>query len=903
MITGAALALLLLDAALKGSVLLLLAWAATRLLRRASAAARHLVWSAALAGVVLLPVLGAVVPRWRVLPLPALGAGVAEVAMELPSVPEVAATAGPEEAVELGAGTADAMPAPSPDVSPWVGGGEVPSGNAGGGEPLAPDWRTLLLLAWAAGTALLALRLGFGLARVWWLERRAEEITDDAWVRAVDLLARRLRVGRIVTLLRAPGATVPMTWGLLRPVVLLPAEADAWDDERRAAVLAHELAHVRRWDAATQWVAHLARVLFWFNPLVWMACRRVCEEREHACDDAVLAMGTQPTRYADHLLEIVRALGTAEGPAAALAMARRSQFEGRLLAILDRATPRGGVTRRGVLATLCATAACVVPLAALGAAPPVAAPRPAPAEAREARSDALDAGSPAVRGPAAPTAEPAAHAAPTGIPALQADPAAAPAAPAARAAESPEVAEVWKLADDGSRARYLAGLVEQRPDSGVYAEIARAAARMSSPTSQRQVLTAVIACPDVGRAGVLAATEAVPAVRSSTDQREVLAAVARHGWLRDAAVRPAYFRSLETVPSSSDRRELLRAVLERGHTDPESMASLIAAAGRLSPSSDAREVLAPAARTGRVTGELRDLYVRAASRLADESDRAYALAALLGGGEATAQRGSRVEVQGAVGRVALPSDTPDGDGWTTRMVLEDGRLAYDEERGGEKWQLGVEGSDFMVQTRGTTSRVVVRPGGRVVLRETGRTPRSLEIRADARGRESRTYRVDGTPRPMDAQAEAWTAAFLDRLYLHLTKSHRASTRISRTPEAPRARDGDTETWSTTQEIEGTHDDRPSHRMTLHARDVRVRGGEVVGILPGGSLAVEQTLYPDYPDRDPLRPRAGGTTTRRLEGRRADDGGVRWTYTVNGAERPFGDEGRAWLRGILRKYNR
>lgn len=893
-----ALALLLLDASIKGSVLLLLAWAATRLIRRAPAAARHLVWSAALAGVVLLPLLGAVVPRWRVLPLPGSVAGVAA---EVPSVPEVGTTAGMEEVVEFGASTA-ATTAPSPDVSPSVGGGEVLSENTGAEKSLAPDWRTLLLLAWAAGTALLALRLGYGLARVWWLERRAEEITDDAWVRAVDLLARRLRVGRIVTLLRAPGATVPMTWGLIRPVVLLPAEADAWDDERRAAVLAHELAHVRRWDAATQWVAHLARVLFWFNPLVWMACRKVCEEREHACDDAVLAMGTQPVRYADHLLEIVRALGTAEGPAAALAMARRSQFEGRLLAILDRATPRGGVTRRGVLATLCVTAACVVPLAALGAAPAAVAPQPAAAEARQARSDALAASSPAVRGPAAPGVEPAAAAAPDGISTVEADPAAAPTVPVVRAAESPEVAAVWRLGDDGSRARYLAGLVEQRPDSGVYAEIARAAARMSSPTSQREVLAAVIACPDVNREGVVAAVEAVPAVRSSTDQREVLVAVARHGWLRDAAVRRAYFRSLETVPSSSDRRELLRGVLERGHTDPESMASLIAAAGRLSVSSDAREVLAPAARTGRVTGRLRDLYVRTASVLSNESDRAYALAALLGG-QGTAQRGSRVEVQGAVGRVTLPSDTPDGDGWTTRMVLTDGTLSYDEERGGEKWQLGVEGRDFMVQTRGTTSRVVVRPGGRVVLRETGRTPRSLEIRADGRGRETRTYRVDGAARPVDAEAEAWTAAFHDRLYLHLTQRHRASTPITRTPEAPRARDGDAETWSTTQEIEGTHDDRPSHRMTLHAREVRVRGTEVVGILPGGSLVVEQTLYPAYPDPDPLRPRAGGTTVRRLEGRRAADGGVRWTYVVNGAERPFGDEGRAWLRGILRKYNR
>ncbi|HEX2188455.1 MAG TPA: M56 family metallopeptidase, partial [Longimicrobiaceae bacterium] len=300
--TAIALAALLLDAALRGSVLLLLAWGATRLVRRAPAAARHLVWCAALGGVVLLPVLGAVVPRWRVLP-----AAARVPAMDAPTLSAPAAPAASYPAT-------DVVPAPLPSsVGEVATAPSVPAAMRPE-SPGAPDWRVLLLLAWAAGALLLVLRLGYGLARVWWLERRATEITDDAWVRTVDGLARRLRVGRIVTLLRGPGATVPMTWGWIRPVVLLPEEADAWDDERRTAVLAHELAHVRRWDALTQWVAHLATALFWFNPLVWVACSRLREEREHACDDAVLAMGTQPTRYADHLLQIVRTLGPSTVP-------------------------------------------------------------------------------------------------------------------------------------------------------------------------------------------------------------------------------------------------------------------------------------------------------------------------------------------------------------------------------------------------------------------------------------------------------------------------------------------------------------------------------------------------------------------------------------------------------------
>ncbi|HEU0054953.1 MAG TPA: M56 family metallopeptidase, partial [Longimicrobium sp.] len=334
----AAVAALLLDASLRGAVVLAAALAATRLMRRATAASRHLVWTVALAAVLALPALSLVLPAWKVLPVPTLGRSPAPHVFTV-SPPPVSALPGDER--PGASGSVSPAPAGSASLAP----ASSPRTDAPARRSFSFDWRTAVVALWALGGALVAARLAYGVARVWWLRRRAEEITDESWVRIVDGLARRLRVGRIVTLLRERRAAVPMTWGLISPVVLLPAEADGWSEERRTVVLAHELAHVRRWDAATQWIAHLALALFWFNPLVWLAARRLREEREHACDDAVLAIGTRPVTYADHLLDIVRALGAAEGPVAALAMARRSQFEGRLLAILDGATPRGGVSR------------------------------------------------------------------------------------------------------------------------------------------------------------------------------------------------------------------------------------------------------------------------------------------------------------------------------------------------------------------------------------------------------------------------------------------------------------------------------------------------------------------------------------------------------------------------------
>ena len=177
---------------------------------------------------------------------------------------------------------------------------------------------------------------------------------------------------------------MPMAWGIVRPSVLMPADADAWPSERLRIVLLHELAHVKRRDCLTHMLAQISCALYWFNPLAWMAARHLRTERERACDDLVLAAGTRGPDYADQLLEIARAMRSGRFPAlfggASLAMAQRSQLEGRLMAILDPTVPRSAVSRsRTVVATLI-FAGAVMPLAALqpwtsaaGAAPTVSA--------------------------------------------------------------------------------------------------------------------------------------------------------------------------------------------------------------------------------------------------------------------------------------------------------------------------------------------------------------------------------------------------------------------------------------------------------------------------------------------------------------------------------------------------
>jgi beta-lactamase regulating signal transducer with metallopeptidase domain len=380
---------LLTELTIKSSLLLTAALLAALLFRRAPAALRHTVWSLALLSVLLVPAARLVLPDWRV-PVP-------PVALPAPMVDALGwPSTGSSGAGALSLATSGAeVPASGSSSSAGAGTAAVDLARPAPGVASASgaNWRPWILQLWVLGAALLALRLLVGSVQVMRMRRRAAVMTDPAWLSLRDELAQDLGVKSRVELLRGPRGVMPMTWGVLRPVILLPPEAAEWPAARRRTVLAHELAHVQRRDALTQWIGHIALIVHWFNPLVWLAAHRLCEERERACDDAVLTLGAEPVEYAQHLLDIVRALGTATGPAPVMSMARRSRFEGRLLAVLDRQVRRGP-TGRGKTAAATGLALCaLLPLAAMtpGVASPLeAADAPAAIDADAPHSGLAD---------------------------------------------------------------------------------------------------------------------------------------------------------------------------------------------------------------------------------------------------------------------------------------------------------------------------------------------------------------------------------------------------------------------------------------------------------------------------------------------------------------------------------
>jgi len=236
---------------------------------------------------------------------------------------------------------------------------------------------------WLAGVVVMLVGLGRALRREWRLVAAARPL-EGAWLDTLQTASRSLDLARPVRLLASEEVETPLTGGWPRSAVLVPSAASSWDDERRLLVVQHELVHVARADGLRHLAWRVVGALYWFHPLARLAEREARLAGEHACDETVVGLGTRPSTYARHLLEIAESLRPRSPAfASALPMVERSQLERRLVMILDtkKAIGRG---RAAAVASLALLAGTVLAVAAAAparpdrAAPvtPVAAARP-----------------------------------------------------------------------------------------------------------------------------------------------------------------------------------------------------------------------------------------------------------------------------------------------------------------------------------------------------------------------------------------------------------------------------------------------------------------------------------------------------------------------------------------------
>ena len=221
-----------------------------------------------------------------------------------------------------------------------------------------------LLAIWLIGMTFVLSRMILGLLGAVRLVRRSVAVASGPLAEAAEEARRKLGLRTRPSLRDGSLVAVPMTFGILRPIVLVPEGAQGWPAERLQAVMLHEIGHIKRRDWVTAMLAEVTCALYWFHPLVWLAARQLRAESEQACDDLVLTSGIPPAEYADHLLEVVRGLTTRRGAGpAVVTMACKQDIAARIKTILATSKNRSAATGRGLAVAMFAALVVVLPLA------------------------------------------------------------------------------------------------------------------------------------------------------------------------------------------------------------------------------------------------------------------------------------------------------------------------------------------------------------------------------------------------------------------------------------------------------------------------------------------------------------------------------------------------------------
>jgi beta-lactamase regulating signal transducer with metallopeptidase domain len=284
-----------------GTLILVLAGVTTLTMRRASASARHQVWLLGFLGALALPVLSATLPAWHVLPWPQAKAQWAIITLPESTFPppslepeKIPDTATNKESIT--GQVASPANAASPTIAKIAPVSQTPITPAP-----APSrfrfsrmremrWTHVVTACWLLGSAMVLFRVLLGHLSLLALQRRCTSVTRGELFDSLECLRMEIGVRRRVALISCAARSMPMTWGIWRPRLLIPDDAATWSPAHHRDVLLHELGHVSRWDCLTQLLSQVACAFYWFNPFIWIASRRMQVERERACDDPLFQL-------------------------------------------------------------------------------------------------------------------------------------------------------------------------------------------------------------------------------------------------------------------------------------------------------------------------------------------------------------------------------------------------------------------------------------------------------------------------------------------------------------------------------------------------------------------------------------------------------------------------------------
>lgn len=325
----------------KSAIVLLVGGLAAGAMARTNPSKGHLVWTLVFLGAALIPLLKL--------------SGTARVVIPI-TVAQSQTKAVSRKAEPIKAATPQVVSSPVGSVTPQ------PS--------YLPSNESILWAIWGIGALVVISRYAIGWIAIDRIRRvDSSPIQPDSLPVDPRELAGRIGITQNWELRQrnTPDSVTAMTWGILRPVVMLPNDANQWTTERLEAVLLHEFAHVRRRDFASQLLAEIVCALYWFNPLAWLGARAMREVAESAADDAVVRSGVKASEYATQLLQLAAELGKRPRAYAQIGVSAMSQsnIENRLRSVLAPSIERRGFTTIQVIVTSMLMLSSVVTLASL----------------------------------------------------------------------------------------------------------------------------------------------------------------------------------------------------------------------------------------------------------------------------------------------------------------------------------------------------------------------------------------------------------------------------------------------------------------------------------------------------------------------------------------------------------
>lgn len=312
---------------IKSTLVLFFAILLAYVCRKQPASLRHFILSVSLIGLLIFPILSTVHSGWETGLLPSwtsetkisstldavvISQSVKTIARKIENTPEESQSYGSKNAIQ----------------STWF---EITDTRL---------WNLMkysLLVLWLSGLIFILVRQIFGLYGAYKLTKEAEDLKSSFWQHLLNRFFEAVSVKKKVDLLQHKKVKVPLTWGWIRPVVIMPDESKSWTAEQRESALYHELSHIKRGDFLVIMLAQISLSLYWFNPLSWLVFQLMKKEQEKACDELVLKTGIKPSTYAANLLSIRRSMQMSwNPPASVLGVMGRSQLNDRLLTILKQ---------------------------------------------------------------------------------------------------------------------------------------------------------------------------------------------------------------------------------------------------------------------------------------------------------------------------------------------------------------------------------------------------------------------------------------------------------------------------------------------------------------------------------------------------------------------------------------